>query len=77
MQPITVLIAIFVLSFVAGFGWRSGGVAAMVVGRMLGRRRNTSKASERVQGASETARITTHEADEPARGPNRQTPFFR
>ena len=77
MQPITVLIAIFVLSFIAGFGWRTGSVAARVVERMLRGRRDTSRASQRAQDASEAHRIKPVEADEPTRGPSRHTPFFR
>jgi len=64
MQPITVLIAILVLSFVAGFGWRNGSVAARVMGRMLGGRRDTSRAAQGIRGAPEAARIKTREADE-------------
>lgn len=53
MQIITVLAAIVVLSFIAGFGWRTGSVAAREVGRILGRHRNTSKESQKAQSASE------------------------
>ena len=68
MQPIIVLIAVFVLSFVAGFGWRTGSVAARLVGLMLRGRRDTSRAPQRAQDASEAHRIKPDEADEPARG---------
>lgn len=77
MQPIIVLIAVFVLTFVAGFDWRTGSVAARLVERMLRGRRETSRASQRGQDASEAHRIKTHEADKPARGQSGQTPFFR
>jgi hypothetical protein len=76
MQPITVLIAILVLSFVAGFGWRTGSVAARLVGLMLRGRRDTSRAPQRAQDASEAHRIKADEADEPARGQVRRTRFF-
>ena len=68
MQPIIVLIAVFVLSFIAGFGWRDGSVAARVVGIMLSRRCDTSRALQKARGASEATQIKTHEADVPARG---------
>ena len=77
MQPITILIAVFVLSFVAGFGWRTGSVAARLVGLMLRGRRDTSRAPQRAQDASEAHRIKPDEADEPARGQSGQTPFFQ
>ena len=77
MQPIIVLIAVFVLSFVAGFGWRTGSVAARLVGLMLRGRRDTSRAPQRAQDASEAHRIKPDEADEPARGQSGQTPFFQ
>ena len=77
MQPIIVLIAVFVLSFVAGFGWRTGSVAARLAGLMLRGRRDTSRAPQRAQDASEAHRNKPDETDEPARGASRQTPFFR
>ena len=77
MQPLIVLIAIFVLTFVAGFGWRTGSVAARLVGLMLRGRRDTSRAPQRAQDASEAHRIKPDEADEPARGQSGQTPFFQ
>ena len=77
MQPIIILIAVFVLSFVAGFGWRTGSVAARLVGLMLRGRRDTSRAPQRAQDASEAHRIKPDEADEPARGQSGQTPFFQ
>ena len=77
MQPIIVLIAVFVLSFVAGFGWRTGSVAARLVGLMLRGRRDTSRAPQRAQDAAEAHRIKADEADEPARGQSGQTPFFQ
>jgi len=77
MQPIIVLIAVFVLSFIAGFGWRTGSVAARLVGLMLRGRRDTSRAPQRAQDASEAHRIKPDEADEPARGQSGQTPFFQ
>ncbi|OFW38565.1 MAG: hypothetical protein A3J28_05080 [Acidobacteria bacterium RIFCSPLOWO2_12_FULL_60_22] len=76
MQPITILIAVFVLSFVAGFGWRTGSVAARLVGLMLRGRRDTSRAPQRAQDASEAHRIKADDADEPARGQVRRTRFF-
>jgi hypothetical protein len=76
MQPIIILIAVFVLSFVAGFGWRTGSVAARLVGLMLRGRRDTSRAPQRAQDASEAHRIKADEADEPARGQVRRTRFF-
>jgi len=76
MQPIIVLIAVFVLSFVAGFGWRTGSVAARLVGLMLRGRRDTSRAPQRAQDASEAHRIKADDADEPARGQVRRTRFF-
>ena len=54
MEVIAVLVATFVLSFIAGFGWRTGSVAARLAGRVLRRRRDTSGASQRVLGASES-----------------------
>ena len=77
MEPIIVLIAIFVLSFIAGFGWRTGSVMARVFWRLLVRQRNTTRSLQSAQDASESHRIKTHEADKSARGPSGQTPFFR
>ena len=64
MQPITVLIAILVLSFVAGFGWRTGAWASRIMARMLGR--GSSGASARERGAAEASRVKAHEAEGPA-----------
>jgi len=75
MQAITVLVAIFVLSFIAGFGWRTGAWASKIMARMLGRGRSGASAKER--DAAEASRVKAHEAEEPARGPSGQTPFFR
>ena len=55
MQPITVLLAVFVLSFIAGFGWRTGSVAARAVARMLGR--ETPRATAKARSASEAKQI--------------------
>ena len=76
MHPLVVLLAIFVFTFIAGFGWRTGSVAARLVGRMLRGRRDTSRASQRAQDASEAHRIKADDADEPARGQVRRTRFF-
>ena len=77
MHPLVVLLAIFVFTFIAGFGWRTGSVMARVFWRLLVHQRNTTRSFQRAQDASEAHRIKPDEADEPARGPNRQTPFFR
>ena len=76
MQPITILIAVFVLSFVAGFGWRTGSVMARVFWRLLVHQRDTTRSLQRAQDASEAHRIKPDEADEPARGQVRRTRFF-
>ena len=66
MEVLAVLVATFVLSFIAGFGWRTGSVAARLTGRVLRRQRDTSSGSQKVRGASEASRISSHEADESA-----------
>ena len=64
MQPITVLIAILVLSFVAGFGWQTGAWTSRRMARMLGRGGSGASAKER--GAAEASRAQAHEAEGPA-----------
>ena len=77
MHPLVVLLAIFVFTFIAGFGWRTGSVMARVFWRLLVHQRNTTRSLQSAQDASESHRIKTHEADKSARGPSGQTPFFR
>jgi len=63
MHSFLVLVAIFVLSFVAGFGWYTGGAAARVIARILKRDGPRGPAKERAGG--ELSRVKGHEADEP------------
>jgi len=67
MQAITVLVAIFVLSFIAGFGWQSGSRASRVMTRML--RREVPKTQ--LKNGAEVKRVeptqpNPHKADQPA-----------
>jgi hypothetical protein len=64
MQSIVVLVAIFVLSFVAGFGWYTGGAAARVIAKTLKRDSPRQPAKERAE--AQPSRVKGHEADEPA-----------
>jgi len=64
MQSVVVLVAIFVLSFVAGFGWYTGGAAARVIARTLKRDSPRRPAKERAE--AQPSRVKGHEADEPA-----------
>jgi len=43
MHPLVVLLAIFVFTFIAGFGWRTGSVMARVFWRLLVHQRNTTR----------------------------------
>ena len=63
MQSIVVLVAIFVLSFVAGFGWYTGGATARVIAKSLKRDSPRGPAKERAE--AQTSRVKGHEADEP------------
>jgi len=63
MQSIVVLVAIFVLSFVAGFGWYTGGAAARVIAKTL--KRESPRGPAKELGGAEPSRVKGHEADEP------------
>ena len=63
MQSIVVLVAIFVLSFVAGFGWYTGSAAARVIAKTVKRDRSREPVKERDE--VEPSRVKGHEADQP------------
>ena len=63
MQSIVVLVAIFALSFVAGFGWYTGGAAARVIAKTLKRDNPRGPAKERAE--AQPSRVKGHEAHEP------------
>ena len=63
MQSIVVLVAIFVLSFVAGFGWYAGAAAARVAARSL--KRDSSREPAKERGGVGPSRVKGREADEP------------
>ncbi len=63
MQSIVVLVAIFVLSFIAGFGWYTGAGAARVIARVL--KRDSPRGPAKERGRVEPSRVTGPEADEP------------
>ena len=63
MHSFVVLVAIFVLSFVAGFGWYTGGAAARVIAKTLKRDNPRGPAKERAE--AQPSRVKGHEADEP------------
>jgi len=63
MHSFVVLVAIFVLSFVAGFGWYTGGAAARVIARTL--KRDSPRLPAKERGGVDPSRVKGHEAGEP------------